>query len=135
MENHNITIEDLAVMIKDGFDGVDKRFEQVDKRFEQVDKRFDAMDKRFDAMDKRFDKVEGDLGFLIDSSKRQFDDLCERLDITEKKIDGMGIMEKAIMAEIKAIRAKLETKADNKDFLELDNRVKKLEKVAFAKIH
>ena len=44
MAKKKTTIEDLAGMVKRGFDGVDKRFEQVDKRFEQVDKRFDALD-------------------------------------------------------------------------------------------
>ena len=53
-----MTIEGLAVMIKHGFDGVDKRFDGVDKRFDGVDKRFDGVDRRLDGMDKRIDKVE-----------------------------------------------------------------------------
>lgn len=40
----------LAVMIKSGFDDVDKRFKNVDKRFEDIDKRFESVDKRFDTM-------------------------------------------------------------------------------------
>jgi len=45
----------------------------------------------------------------------------------------MGIMEKAILSEIKAIKDKMETKVDSKDLLELEVRVKKLENTAFAK--
>ena len=60
----HMNIEDLAVMIKHGFDGVDKRFDEVDKRFEGVDKRFDAVDKRFDRVDKRIDNVEREISTL-----------------------------------------------------------------------
>ena len=53
--NNGVTLDDLAGMIKTGFDEagkelkdfrveVDERFEQVDKRFEQVDKRFDRIE-------------------------------------------------------------------------------------------
>ena len=64
MAKKNITIDDLAVMVQKGFDGVDKKFEQVDKRFEQVDKRFEQVDKRLDTMvtkaemNRRFDGLE-----------------------------------------------------------------------------
>ena len=51
MAKKKTTIDDLAGMVKRGFD-------EVDKRFAEVDKRFDAMDTRFDAMDKRFDRIE-----------------------------------------------------------------------------
>jgi hypothetical protein len=34
MKNKNITIDDLALMMKKGFDSVDERFDRVDKRFE-----------------------------------------------------------------------------------------------------
>lgn len=46
-----VTLDDLAVMVKYGFDGVDNRFNEVDKRFNEVDKRFDKMDKRFDRIE------------------------------------------------------------------------------------
>lgn len=65
-----ITIENLAQMIKRGFDEtakkieVDKRFEQVDKRFEQVDKRFEQVDKRFEQVDKRLSHIDLELGHL-----------------------------------------------------------------------
>lgn len=38
-ENKSITLDDLSAMIKEGFDGVDKRFEDVDKRFEGIETR------------------------------------------------------------------------------------------------
>ena len=58
MARKKVTIEDLAGMVKRGFDSVDKRFEQVDQRFDSVDKRFEQVDKRFEQVDKRFDNLE-----------------------------------------------------------------------------
>jgi len=43
--NNNVTLDDLAGMVKHGFDEVDKRFGDVDKRFDDVDKRFDRVEK------------------------------------------------------------------------------------------
>ncbi|MEK9195244.1 MAG: hypothetical protein AAB975_02625 [Patescibacteria group bacterium] len=50
-----ITIEDLAGMVKRGFDDTHV---YMDKRFEAVDRRFEAVDRRFDDMDRRFDRIE-----------------------------------------------------------------------------
>jgi len=51
-----ITIEDLAGMVKRGFDGVDERFDGIDKRFDGVDGKFRGINERFDEIDKRFDE-------------------------------------------------------------------------------
>ncbi len=48
MAKKNITIDDLAVMVKKGFDGVDKKFEETHKE----------MRDGFSAVNKRFDKIE-----------------------------------------------------------------------------
>ncbi len=40
-----ITLEDLAKMVKHGFDDVDKRFNAVDKRFDVLENRFDTLEK------------------------------------------------------------------------------------------
>jgi hypothetical protein len=45
MKKKNTTIDDLAVMVQKGFDGVDLKFEQVDKRFDDMDKHFDKIEK------------------------------------------------------------------------------------------
>jgi len=58
MSKKQITNEDLANMIKKGFDDHDTRFDKIDKRFDGVDRRFDGVDRRFDAMDIRFDKMD-----------------------------------------------------------------------------
>jgi archaellum component FlaC len=53
MKGKNITIDDLAVMVKKGFDGVDKRFDGVDKRFDGVDDRLERIEKLILANHKR----------------------------------------------------------------------------------
>ena len=55
MENNKQEFENLASMIKQGFDAVDARFEQVDKRFEQMETRFD---KKFLGLENRLDFLE-----------------------------------------------------------------------------
>jgi len=61
MANKNITIDELAVMVQKGFNGVDARFDKMGKemnsRFEQVDKRLDGMVTKAE-MNRRFDGLE-----------------------------------------------------------------------------
>ncbi len=81
MAKKNITIDELAVMVKKGFDGVDVKFERVDKRFDvmatkaEMNRRFDAvvtkaeMNRRFDGLEdrvlashqKRIEKLEAEV--------------------------------------------------------------------------
>jgi hypothetical protein len=43
MQKKNITIDDLARMIKKGFDGVGQRFDKVDQRFNKVEDRLERI--------------------------------------------------------------------------------------------
>lgn len=52
-----ITIEDLALMVKKGFDANDKRFDEMDKRFDAMDKRFDTLEAKFEASEAKFEKI------------------------------------------------------------------------------
>ncbi|MCX6719554.1 MAG: hypothetical protein NTV36_00355 [Candidatus Staskawiczbacteria bacterium] len=62
MKNKNITLDDLAVMVQKGFNGVDLKFEQVDKRFDLVDKRFDKIENLVLAShQKRIEKLEAEV--------------------------------------------------------------------------
>ena len=45
--------ENLAKIVKKGFDDVDRRFEQVDQRFSKVDQRFEQVDQRFEDIENR----------------------------------------------------------------------------------
>jgi len=51
------TNEDLARMVKRGFDNVDKKFDDVDKRFDDVDKRFHTLEQGQEDIKLRLDNV------------------------------------------------------------------------------
>jgi len=38
MSKRKVTLEDLAVMVKKGFDGVDMRFDGVDDRLDRIER-------------------------------------------------------------------------------------------------
>ena len=61
-----VTLENLAVMIKKGFDGVDIKFKEIDERFDVIDKRFDKIDKKLEYVVHRneFEKLEMRVNFL-----------------------------------------------------------------------
>lgn len=74
--NKKVTIDDLAIMVAKGFDGVHK---EMNERFDKVYDRFDEVDKRFDEVDKRFDKVE-----------KEISDVRENLGTTRMDVLGIG---------------------------------------------
>ena len=68
MAKKNTTIDELAIMVQKGFNGVDKRFEQVDKRFDvvvtkaEMNRRFDGLEDRILAShQKRIEKPEAEV--------------------------------------------------------------------------
>lgn len=55
MKKKNITIDDLARMVKRGFDGVDQRFNKVDNTLERIEKLLIAEHRR------RIERLETDV--------------------------------------------------------------------------
>ncbi len=53
-----ITLEDLARMVKHGFDDVDKRFNAVDQRFDTLEKKVDHLEARFDKLEIKVAKLD-----------------------------------------------------------------------------
>jgi len=81
MDNKDITINELAVMVKNGFDGVHETFNE---RSKQVDERFDRVDTR---MDKLEDNQRAILTRLEDVVyKTELDQLKERVKTIEEAI-------------------------------------------------
>lgn len=77
--SREITIEDLAVMIANGFAGIDKRFSGIDTRFNAIDQHFTLINKRFIetgqrfiSIDKRFDAFEKNLEGFKDETAENF---------------------------------------------------------------
>lgn len=58
MTEHPMSIDELAVIVKEGFDEVTRQFDGVAKRFDGVAKRFDGINTRLDRVERRLGKVE-----------------------------------------------------------------------------
>ena len=94
MVKKKTTIDDLAIMVKRGFDQtanrdeVNKRFEQVDKRFEQIDKHFVTIERRLDHVDARLSYVERDVAEIRKHFvyRDEFEDALARIRLLEKKV-------------------------------------------------
>lgn len=48
-----ITLDELAIMVKKGFDGVDKHFDEVPERFEGMERRFNQVQSSLDRIEKQ----------------------------------------------------------------------------------
>lgn len=108
MENKNITINDLSVIVKNGFDELGNvikvGFEQVDKRFEQIDKRFEDVYSRLDSIDAKLIFIQKEIEDIKEGldglEKRTIEDsnvfggdiieLKKRIGLLEKKVDGLS---------------------------------------------
>ncbi|MDO8592307.1 MAG: hypothetical protein Q7R92_00870 [bacterium] len=58
MADKKITINDLAVMVKQGFDGVTKEFRKVSQRMDTLEQGQEAIKLRLDNVAYRFELVE-----------------------------------------------------------------------------
>lgn len=88
MAKKKVTIENLAVMVKKGFDGVDKKFDGVDKKFDEAQKDRQSirreMKEGFRHINARFDVIESDIKDFV--SRDEFEDVLARLKLIEKTI-------------------------------------------------
>lgn len=93
-----ITNEDLAAMVKRGFDDVTERMAKktdVDKQFEAVDKRFEVVDKRLGRLEMEASHTNARLGVIERDVaeirkhfvyRDEFEDLMSRVLYLEKKV-------------------------------------------------
>jgi len=59
MKKKNITIEDLARMVKKGFDGTDKRLDKIDARLDRIENFIlKQHSQKIDFLEKRIDRLE-----------------------------------------------------------------------------
>jgi hypothetical protein len=87
MTKKKTTIEDLAGMVKRGFDGVDKRFEQVDKRFDGVDADIKFLKGEVAHLNANMTTVQRDVAEIRKQFVRrdEFDDLFGRVAYLERR--------------------------------------------------
>lgn len=82
-----MTIDDLAVMVAKGFDGVNTRFNGVEKRLDEVDKRLNEVEKGIDEVKENLASTRRDVFALGDrfTLKYEFHDLANRVSVLEQK--------------------------------------------------
>lgn len=88
------TLDDLARMVKVGFDetakqvDMDKRFEQVDKRFEVVDKRLGRLEMEASHTNAQLNVIERDVAEIRKHFvyRDEFEDALARILLLEKKV-------------------------------------------------
>lgn len=125
--NKQITFEDLAIMIKKGFDGTEEKIKESDKNFKnftiEVINRFDFFDKKFDLVEKRLNKIDLEIKHLQLALKIIRKDII-KLEKGQKKLEkGQEILEKGQ----ELILAKLDKMVYKEEFDQLAKRVKILE--------
>ncbi|MEK7083494.1 MAG: hypothetical protein AAB972_04930 [Patescibacteria group bacterium] len=96
MLKKHTTIEDLAIIVKHGFDEVHERLDSMDGRLDSMDGRLDSMDGRIDkleqkmeegfcAVNRRLDLLHDDISDLP-AIREELKDHDERLVRVEQKI-------------------------------------------------
>ena len=98
MTKKKTTIDDLAVMVKNGFDDIGNRMadrNSVDQRFDSVDQRFDSVDQRFGVVSKKLEHIDARLAYMERDVaeirkhfvyRDEFEDALARLRLVEKKL-------------------------------------------------
>jgi len=84
MAKKPITNEDLARMIKKGFDDHDKRLNSVDKRFDKVDSRLGKIDLRLGNLERGQDEIKVRLDNV--AYRFEVEDLQRRVKKLELKV-------------------------------------------------
>lgn len=97
--NKEITLDDLAVMVKKGFDETNGRIDTLDGRIDNLEKKVDEgffnVNGRIDRLDKkvddgflnvnvRLDRIEKDIKHFV--TQDEFDDLMSRVKYLEAKL-------------------------------------------------
>ena len=83
-KKNEVTLDDLATMVANGFHDVQKQFSMIDKRFIGIDKRFDQIEKKLHEHDKEFVAIRFQLTEL--ATKNEVHLLDERVGRVEKKL-------------------------------------------------
>ena len=81
---NKVTLENLAVMIKKGFDDVDKRFEENQKEHQIINQKLDQNQKEHQIMNQKLEDI--DLHLSQTSLQSDFVNHEQRLRIVERKL-------------------------------------------------
>ena len=88
-EEKEITIEDLAAMVKRGFDkaaqktDIENLEKRMDEKFEKVDERLDNLEHKVGQIDRRLFSIEEDVAEIKTKKHKRLD---ERVTVIERKL-------------------------------------------------
>jgi archaellum component FlaC len=105
--NKKITIDDLAIMVQHGFNGMDERFDGVEKRLDnvegrlgRVEGRLGRVEKQLDILEEDVDVLKEDIKYLKQGQERIESNMVYRLEF-EKLDDRVAVLENKGKAKIK----------------------------------
>ena len=93
----NITNDDLAIMVANGFSSVDKRFDAVDVRFNKVEDRLTKVESELTGVRKRVDELNDNIKSTRQEiskvgdrfvARHEFDTLLTRVIRIEQRLQG-----------------------------------------------
>ena len=92
-EEKEITIEDLAAMVKNGFDktanksDIERLEKNMDERFEKVDSRLENLEHKVEQIDRRLFSIEEDVAEIKTKKHKELD---KRVTFIEQKLGIQG---------------------------------------------
>jgi chromosome segregation ATPase len=111
-----LTLGDLAAMVKGGFDEMEIRFDGQDKRFDSVEGRLEKVENRLEKVENRLEKVEN----RLEKAEGSLDNLWRHTVKLSAEVNGLKVGQE----ELKEIV----TGVYRVEIRELKNRVEILEK-------
>lgn len=82
-----ITIDDLAVMVKHGFDEMDNRFKEVDERFNKLEEKIGGMEIDIGELRQGQERIEMRLQNVV--YRIELDAVLERVEILENQVKSL----------------------------------------------
>lgn len=83
----NITIDQLAGMIKSEFDNIGGKFDKIDDRFDKIDNRFDKIDTDIKELKEGHERL--DLRMSNVAYRFEVDDLKNQLNLLRQRVDSL----------------------------------------------
>ena len=80
-----MTLDDLAVLVADGFNDVGGRLDKLDGRMDKMDSSMDKLDSRMDKLDSRMDNLDGRMDNLDNDMKALRSSVNNYLDLSDKR--------------------------------------------------
>lgn len=94
----NVTLDDLAIMVAEGFNGVQKQFDGVNGRLDKVEGKLDKVEGRMDKLEQGMEALRSSVNNYLELSDKRYLELKAR--------------ETVIISWVKAIAEKTGVKID-----------------------